>query len=202
MSLKKVILVFVTIVLISLLVINTHYTLDNKVKIQSAVTIGELPPPPGTPSFEQPAQQTAAPTTYGQDVIEQKLAELTVLKQRVASIETAQSGMNQELSSAKQRITQLEGQVNAMQQAGVPKAKTSAFGVIIDIILLLAIAGMIGYYIYTKKEEEKEKITAIKEYMRPYLQQGYKEEQMIPSLRQAGYKQKEIEKALAEIRGL
>ena len=110
--------------------------------------------------------------------------------------------MNQELSSAKQRITQLEGQVNAMQQAGVPKAKTSAFGVIIDIILLLAIAGMIGYFIYTKKEEEKEKITAIKDYMRPYLQQGYKAEQMVPSLRQAGYKQKEIEKALAEIRGL
>jgi len=202
MSLKKVILVFITIVLITLLVLNTHYTFDNKMKIQSAVTVSELPPPPGVPSFEQPAQTTT--TTGDTDVLVEKLSEMAELKQRVTTIENEQSSVKQRLTSTEQKTMQLDTQVQSLQQgmAGQTiETGSSAFGVIIDILLLLAIAGIIGYMVYTKMKEEKEKIEAIKDYLRPYMQQGYTQAQLTPSLKQAGYKQSEIDKALKELEG-
>ena len=201
MNLKKVIIAFAIVIFFFIMAVNMHYTLQNKVKIQSAVTIGELPPPPGTPgsNFEQPGQiGSGFSEEISATILQQKIAEITSLTQKMTNVETNQNQIKQKITDIQQDIVRLDSQIQTLQQnTGTGSdTKSSVFGTILDIVLLLAVTGIIGYMIYTKKEEEKERITAIKTYLEPYLRQGYKIEQMLPALRQAGYKKSEIDNAI------
>ena len=201
MSLKKVILVFVTLILVSLLIVNTHFTIENKMQIggTAAVTATTLPPPPGVPSFEQPSDFT---TETEIEVLKMKLADLTALTQRVSATEGEISQLKQKITNFQQQLANTEAQVQAMQAGTAFEGKaagTSAFGIIIDIILILAIGGIVGYYIYTKKKQEDEAIKSIIDYMKPYLQQGYTQQQLQPMLKQAGYTTEEVNKALSKM---
>jgi septal ring factor EnvC (AmiA/AmiB activator) len=204
MNLKKVIIAFSILLFLSLIAINTHFTLQNKIKIQSAVTVSELPPPPGVPGahFEQPTQiNTGFSTEISAEIFQQKITEINTLTQKINTLENNQNQIRQELNTLKQEINILDSNIKSLQQNihPVTTQKTNVLGIILDIILLLAVTGIIGFLIYKKKEEENERINAIEKYLEPYIKQGYAFEQITPYLKAAGYTIKEIEQAKEKI---
>lgn len=190
MSLKKVILVFTIIVIISILAINTHFTLENKIKLSGAA-VTDLPPPPGIPSLEQPTTSTDIQADVNE--LKSRITEINRVSDRLVTTED-------DMREIKRQLELIEDKLDSAGYYETPGSAGGGFlGTFVDIILLLAVGGLIGYTIMTKKKQEKETLDAIKNYARQSMQQGYKIGQIKPLLEQAGYTQTEINKALKEV---
>ena len=195
MSIKKLSTVFFTILIIGLLAINTHFTLDNKVKIQGS-SITDLPPPPQMPSVESPSYSGFSADTE-LEALKMKVSELTSESQSINTIKSQQDRMDQRITDLQQDILRLQNKVDSLQ--GTEGSSGFVFGTIIDIILLLGLGGIIGYGYYLKRKEEDKHVSIIKEYLNVNIQQGYTQEELIPYLKQSGYKQKDIDKAISTL---
>jgi len=194
MSIKKLTTIFFTILIIGLLAINTHFTLDNKIKIQGA-TISDLPPPPQMPDMEQPSSGFSSETEL--EALKMKVSDLTSESQEINSLKSQQDRMDQRITDLQQELLRLQNKVDSL--SGTGESSGSAFGTIIDIILLLGLGGIIGYGYYMKRKEEEKHVKIIKEYLEINILQGYTQEELIPYLKQAGYAQKDIDKAISEL---
>lgn len=150
----------------------------------------DLPPPPGIPSFEQP---TRSDDTVQAELnsINIKLTQLDSMVDRMSTIESDMIDVKREMENLDDKITDLPGYA---------EKRSSALGTFVDIVLILAVAGLIGYIIFTKKKQEAQTIQAIIDYAKQYTNQGYTKEQLVPVLKQAGYSQAEIRKALKELK--
>ena len=204
MGLKKVILAFVILILVSLLIINTHFTIENRLRLggTGAVTATTLPPPPTMPGFEQPSSTTDSTDEIEAELqsLRSQLASITDLSQRMSTAESDINDMRQKMTKLQQQIANTEAQLQSISESaqGTVKQESSGsvFGVIMDIILTLAIAGIIGYYMYMKNKQEEETTQAIIDYLNQNRQKGYTDQQLQSLLRQSGYTTDEINKAL------
>lgn len=212
MQIKKVITAIIVLFLFFVLAGMIHEEITSNTKIQTAA-ITDLPAPPSVPGMEtspleqKPITESPAPVSSSGfsaeteiNALKIKVNEIQTKSNKIATIESDQNKIKNDIQTLNQKTESLQSQVQNLQGGLVEGSSGgNTFGLIIDIILLLAVAGIITYILYIKAKQEQETIKQIKDYILPYILQGYMIEQLKPGLKQAGYTDSEIQKAMKEI---